>query len=267
MLRSSLRQKSSQLLKAGCSARTLCSASRPSLISANAHSKNPSISKRQTVRVISQKRHATAAASAPDSNDSFLSGNTANYIDEMYMQWKEDPTSVHISWQVYFRNMETGDMPMSQAFTPPPTLIPTPAGGVPSFMPGMGMAGGQSDVTNHLKVQLLVRAYQARGHHKANIDPLGIRREAEEFGYSKPKELQLEHYQFTEKDLDNEYELGPGILPRFKKEGREKMSLRDIIAACERIYCGSYGTGCDSELKLSSLSSTQLMRNVASWIV
>jgi 2-oxoglutarate dehydrogenase E1 component len=160
----------------------------------------------------------------------------------MYMLWKQDPASVHSSWQVYFKNMESGNMPMDQAFTPPPSLVPSPTGGVLSTMPGLGMAAGKgSDVTNHLKVQLLVRAYQARGHHKANIDPLGIRREAKEFGYSKPKELELAHYQFTEKDLDTEYELGPGILPRFKKAGREKMSLRDIIAACERIYCGSYG--------------------------
>lgn len=160
------------------------------------------------------------------------------------MAWKEDPKSVHISWQTYFKNMESGDMPMSQAFTPPPTIqnVPSPTGGVAGFMPGLGMNAGEGpDVTNHLKVQLLVRAYQARGHHKANIDPLGIRREAKEFGYSNPKELQLEHYKFTDKDLDVEYNLGPGILPRFKKEGREKMSLRDIIAACERIYCGSYG--------------------------
>lgn len=160
----------------------------------------------------------------------------------MYLQWKEDPSSVHISWQVYFKNMESGDMPMSQAFTPPPTLVPTPTGGVASFSPGLGMSAGEgSDVTNHLKVQLLVRAYQARGHHKANIDPLGIRREAKEFGYKDPKELRLDHYQFTEKDMDTEYNLGPGILPRFKKEGREKMKLREIIEACEKIYCGSYG--------------------------
>lgn len=157
------------------------------------------------------------------------------------MQWKQEPSSVHVSWQVYFRNMESGDMPMSQAFTPPPTLVPTPTGGVP-FVAGLGMNSGEgSDVTNHLKVQLLVRAYQARGHHKAKIDPLGIRGEANEFGYANPKELKLEHYQFTEKDLDSEFTLGPGILPRFKKDGREKMTLREIIANCERLYCGSYG--------------------------
>ncbi|KAL8865015.1 MAG: hypothetical protein Q9174_007119, partial [Haloplaca sp. 1 TL-2023] len=128
----------------------------------------------------------------------------------MYMQWRQDPSSVHVSWQVYFRNMEDGNMPMSQAFQPPPTIIPTPEGGVPQTLPGAGVSTGESsDVTNHLKVQLLVRAYQARGHHKARTDPLGIRGEAEAFGYHKPKELELDHYQFSEKDLDTQYSLGP----------------------------------------------------------
>lgn len=180
--------------------------------------------------------------SRQDPNDSFLQGNTANYIDEMYMAWKKDPSSVHISWQTYFRNMEEGNMPISQAFQPPPTLVPTPTGGVPSEMPGEGMSlAAAPDVTNHLKVQLLVRAYQARGHHKAKIDPLGIRGEVEAFGYSKPKELELDHYGFTERDLDEEFNLGPGILPRFAVGGREKMTLREIVNACEKIYCGSYG--------------------------
>ncbi|KAI8935456.1 2-oxoglutarate dehydrogenase E1 component [Plenodomus lindquistii] len=177
-----------------------------------------------------------------DPNDSFLQGNTANYVDAMYMQWKHDPASVHVSWQVYFRNMESGDMPVSQAFQPPPTIVPTPDGSAAAYKPGMGMAAAEgSDVMNHLKVQLLVRAYQARGHHKAKIDPLGIRSEAEQFGYSKPRELELSHYNFTEKDLDHEIELGPGILPRFKTDARKKMSLREIIETCERLYCGSYG--------------------------
>ena len=192
-------------------------------------------------RAIPRSRVALASTSAVASNDSFLQGNTANYVDEMYMQWKRDPSSVHVSWQVYFRNMEDGDMVISQAFQPPPTIVPTPAGGVPTFTPGLGMTKGHgTDVTNHLKVQLLVRAYQARGHHKARIDPLGIRSQAEHFGYSKPKELELSHYHFTENDLDQEFELGPGILPRFKTEDRQKMTLRDIVAACEKLYCGTY---------------------------
>lgn len=177
-----------------------------------------------------------------DPNDSFLQGNTANYIDEMYLAWKKDPSSVHVSWQAYFKNMEEGKMPVSKAFQPPPTLVPTPAGGVPSEMPGAGLAlASGTDLTDHMKVQLLVRAYQARGHHKAKIDPLGIRGEVEAFGYHKPKELELDHYGFTEADLDKEFSLGPGILPRFATATRTTMTLRDIIAACEKIYCGSYG--------------------------
>lgn len=158
----------------------------------------------------------------------------------MYMAWKRDPSSVHISWQVYFKNME-GDGAPSQAFQAPPTIVPTPTGGIPSIVPGANL-GGNTDVTKHLKVQLLVRAYQVRGHHKAKIDPLGIRSDAEiRHGSTKPRELELDHYQFTGNDLDEEFTLGPGILPRFAREGREKMKLREIVDACERIYCGSFG--------------------------
>ncbi|EGC43140.1 2-oxoglutarate dehydrogenase [Histoplasma capsulatum var. duboisii H88] len=189
-------------------------------------------------QVWNQKRYYAVAAEESSKGV----GNTANYIDEMYMAWKKDPTSVHVSWQTYFRNMEDGNMPISQAFQPPPTLVPIPTGGVPQHMPHAGTASvAGTEVSNHLKVQLLVRAYQARGHHKAKIDPLGIRGEAEAFGYNKPRELELDHYGFTENDLDQEFALGPGILPRFETETRKKMTLREIIAACEKIYCGSYG--------------------------
>lgn len=156
------------------------------------------------------------------------------------MSWKHDPSSVHVSWQVYFKNMEGGQMPVSRAFQPPPGLI-SEAGGVGEIT--TGYATSQStDVSSHLKAQLLVRAYQSRGHHKAKTDPLGIRGEAEAFGYTRPKELEPSHYGFTEKDMDMQLDLGPGILPRFATDGETKMTLREIVNACERTYCGSYGT-------------------------
>ncbi|KAL9091822.1 MAG: hypothetical protein Q9159_001194 [Coniocarpon cinnabarinum] len=194
-------------------------------------------------RAASIEYEMTGLSEVEDPNDSFLQGNAANYVDEMYLAWKHDTSSVHVSWQTYFRNMESGQMPMSQAFQPPPTLVPTPEGGVPMFSPGASATTSAegSDVSNHLKVQLLVRAYQARGHHKAKIDPLGIRRESEEFDVHKPKELELSHYNFSEQDMESEFALGPGILPHFRTEQRQKMKLRDIIDACERLYCGPYG--------------------------
>lgn len=135
-------------------------------------------------------------------------------------------------------------MPTSQAFQAPPSIISSSSasfGGVPSYSGATLMDQG-SNITSHLKVQLLVRAYQARGHHKAKIDPLGIHNEASKFATSDPKELRLDHYGFTENDMEEEFELGPGILPRFKTAEKPKMKLKEIIAECERLYCGSLGT-------------------------
>ncbi|KAF1936146.1 2-oxoglutarate dehydrogenase, E1 component [Clathrospora elynae] len=237
MLRNTLRQ---------CSQRLQSAPARAGLSSLTAPSRSALSTCRRPLALSQRRDYAISANDTNkgvDPNDSFLQGNTANYVDGMYMQWKQDPTSVHVSWQVYFRNMESGDMPVSQAFQPPPTIMSSPQVSTSGHSkPGMGMASAEgTDVMTHLKVQLLVRAYQARGHHKAKIDPLGIRSEAEQFGYSKPRELELAHYNFTEKDLDTDIELGPGILPRFRTEDRKKMTLREIIDACERLYCGSYG--------------------------
>lgn len=42
------------------------------------------------------------------SDDVFLTTNAANYIDEMYAAWKDDPQSVHVSWQVSDNERESG---------------------------------------------------------------------------------------------------------------------------------------------------------------
>jgi 2-oxoglutarate dehydrogenase E1 component len=82
-----------------------------------------------------------------------------------------------------------------------------------------------------------VRAYQVRGHHVADLDPLGIL--DADLESKTPPELELSHYGFTERDLDKQISLGPGILPHFMKDGRNTMPLREIIAECKRIYCTS----------------------------
>jgi 2-oxoglutarate dehydrogenase E1 component len=69
----------------------------------------------------------------------------------------------------------------------------------------------------------------------AKLDPLGIL--DPDLDSRQPPELTLEHYGWTEKDLDKNFALGPGILNRFKEAGIEKMTLREIIQHLERIYC------------------------------
>lgn len=181
-------------------------------------------------------RANTARKYAASSNDSFLQTQNANYIDEMYEAWTKDPSSVHVSWNAYFSNLKNNQSP-SSAFMAPPTLFPI--SGTGSLVPDSSFQGND-DVLTHLKVQLLVRAYQVRGHQKAHIDPLGI-----SFGDDKskpvPKELTLEYYGFTEADLNKTISLGPGILPRFAKNGTNSLTLKDIITKCEELYCSTIG--------------------------
>lgn len=196
-------------------------------------------------------RREYALARGPSSNDPFANGTNAYYADEMYRLWKEDPKSVHTSWNVYFSGLDKG-LPSYQAFQPPPTTLPPPADGAPALH-----AGGGAELDDHLKVrhfsplvayfsfclfcptqvQLLVRAYQVRGHHMAELDPLGIL--DADLADVRPPELELSRYGFTERDLDKDITLGPGILPHFATEEHRSMKLRDIIKVLRRMYCTS----------------------------
>ncbi|KAI0035818.1 2-oxoglutarate dehydrogenase complex E1 component mitochondrial precursor [Vararia minispora EC-137] len=171
-------------------------------------------------------------ATAVPHQDIFANGTNAYYAEEMYRHWKEDPKSVHPSWDAYFSGLDKGLG--GDAFQAPPGLAATPVDGVPSLYPESG-----SQLDDHLKVQLLVRAYQVRGHRIAELDPLGIL--DPDLTSLNPPELELSHYGFTERDLSKEITLGPGILPHFATEDRKTMALGDIIKTLKRIYCGHVG--------------------------
>ena len=173
------------------------------------------------------------AKAAPESNDAFLHGNAANYIEEMYEAWLKDPSAVHLSWQVYFKNMANGVSP-GQAYAPPPTLVPSASARLPSLPDAVIPSGSSSEIIDHMKIQLLVRAYQVRGHHLANLDPLGIQHA--DILNSSPPELSHTYYGFAEKDLDRSFSLGPGILPAFMDNGKS-LTLREIVDKLNKTYC------------------------------
>ncbi|KAK7469427.1 2-oxoglutarate dehydrogenase E1 component [Stygiomarasmius scandens] len=182
---------------------------------------------------VGHKRDLATPAKSPSPNDLFANGTNAYYVEEMYRHWRQDPKSVHVSWDVYFSGLDKG-LTSPQAFQPPPRLVAAPADGAPALHSGAG-----AELDDHLKVQLLIRAYQVRGHHLAKLDPLGIL--DADLADVRPPELEMSRYGFTERDMDKEISLGPGILPHFATEDRKTMKLGEIIKLCQRIYCGAVG--------------------------
>ncbi|XP_034566059.1 2-oxoglutarate dehydrogenase, mitochondrial-like [Notolabrus celidotus] len=71
------------------------------------------------------------------------------------------------SWDVFFRNANAGAPPGS-AYQSPPLF-----GGTSQALVG-AQPNVEKLVEDHLAVQLLIRAYQVRGHHIAKLDPLDI---------------------------------------------------------------------------------------------
>ncbi|GMG13377.1 unnamed protein product [Aspergillus oryzae] len=163
-------------------------------------------------------------------NDDFLQGSAATYIDMMYSSWKNDPSSVHLSWQAYFHNVENGHIPMDQAFMSPPGLVT--ASTRTSIAPS---SREDSSTVKQLKVIQLIQAYQRWGHEHASTDPLGMANE----GKICRKELQLSHYGLSEQDLDLVLTVGTGSVQDFTSE--KPKPLWEVIAACEKTYCSTMG--------------------------
>ncbi|WYZ35134.1 hypothetical protein EsH8_I_001410 [Colletotrichum jinshuiense] len=164
-------------------------------------------------------------------------GGAANYVDEMYLAWKANPENVHVSWHTYFRNMEDPSVHSTQAFQPPPGLISSRHTTLTQTTPNVE----SSDAVYYLKAQNVVRAFQEHGHTRADINPLGkVGNDTVKPHASLPSTANLSKYGFTPADLDREIPLGPELLPHLSQENKT-MKLRDIIAACEQIYCGSFG--------------------------
>ncbi|KAK1625539.1 oxoglutarate dehydrogenase [Colletotrichum phormii] len=155
----------------------------------------------------------------------------------MYLAWKTDPQNVHISWHTYFSNMEDPSVHSTQAFQPPPGLL-SPRH-TPAIKPHPSTDA--SEFIDRLKTQNIVRAFQQYGHSAAKINPLGgVSNTTIKPHDDIPSTTNLSKYGYTAADLDREIVLDPEILLHLA-QSHKTMKLRDIIATCEEVYCGSIG--------------------------
>ncbi|HEY9030281.1 MAG TPA: 2-oxoglutarate dehydrogenase E1 component [Kangiella sp.] len=159
--------------------------------------------------------------------NAYLSGSSASYLEELYEQYLEDPQSVDSDWRQKFdefaKNSDTKDVPHSH---------------IREHFRQIGLnrqkiaftQGGGSSVADpkQVKVLHLIESYRARGHHHANIDPLGL------WKHPYPTNLSLESFELSEADLDTKFHVG-------NLAGPDQQSLKEILQRLKDTYSNSIG--------------------------
>ncbi|XP_034950533.1 2-oxoglutarate dehydrogenase, mitochondrial isoform X1 [Chelonus insularis] len=211
------------------------------------------------VAVEPSRRYASKVATEP-----FLNGSTSSYVEEMYNAWLQDPQSVHVSWDAFFRNSTAGAGP-GLAYQAPPSLASNynqvPLGSLLPALGGSSQVGqvpvNEKIIDDHLAVQAIIRSYQIRGHHIAKLDPLGIN--SADLDDKHPQELLYNYYSFGKKSrITYSQDLQYRVAALMKQEsdmdrvfklpsttfigGKEKsLPLREILKRLENTYCGHIG--------------------------
>jgi len=141
---------------------------------------------------------------------SFAHRSNADLLDQNYECWRKDPASVDATWAAFFEGFELGSVQSKNGTTAAQTGA---------------VAGEETPLQS--RVDGLVYAYRTLGHTIAHLDPLADERPQNPL-------LSLRELGFDEKDLD---------LPVSSKFflGGQRMKLREIIGALEKIYCGPIG--------------------------
>jgi len=161
---------------------------------------------------------------------SIFNGSNAEYFEEMHKWWQNDPTSVHPSWQAFFK---TGK------FTIP---------GESSMSPTVDAA----QITDGMKLHSMALAYQRYGHSKAKLDPLGLSnqgatRHFRATGTPYPG-LEPSYFGWTENDLENKRVFvghdsdaldTPPLMAQLTKNGY--INLKEFYEKLNEVYGGTIG--------------------------
>jgi 2-oxoglutarate dehydrogenase E1 component len=193
-------------------------------------------------------------ANAAFARTSFLYGSNAPYLDELYARYEADPETVDGEWQSFFQSLKDDARDVAKnargASWGRPDWQPLERADLAATFDGFAetrqalgakvQAQAQTrgvDISSEaveratrdsIRALMLIRAYRARGHFHANLDPLGLQPQPRE------EELEPSAYGFTEADLDR-----PIFLD--KVLGLEFGTVREIVAILRRTYCQTLG--------------------------
>ena len=191
---------------------------------------------------------------------SFLDGANAAYIEQLYARYEADPASVGEEWQAFFKALEDEPSDVVKAARGASwkrANWPIHANGeLVSALDGnwgvvervlekkvqakaeavaaktgapVDQAGVNQATRDSVRAIMMIRAYRARGHLHAKLDPLGIAAPVEDY-----HELSPSNYGFEEKDLDRKIFIDNVL-------GLEYATVREMVEILERTYCSTMG--------------------------
>ena len=187
---------------------------------------------------------------------SFMQGHNAEYLEQLYAQYANDPNAVDAAWAEFFRQMGDAELDVkAEAAGPswaradwPPAPNDDLTAALPGEWPAPAEAKGagkkikeqaaakgvevtddqvQRAVLDSIRALMLIRAYRIRGHLAANLDPLGMREDAQH------PELDPRTYGFGESDMDRPIFIDNVL-------GLQVASMRQIVDIVKRTYCGTF---------------------------
>jgi len=188
---------------------------------------------------------------------SFMQGHNAEYLEQLYARYAQDPNSVEESWRAFFASLgdapadakaeaagpswARGDWPLQPADDLTHALTGEwPAAAVEvkgaekkirekAADAGIELTDAQVQraVLDSIRALMIIRAYRIRGHLIADIDPLGMRDQTPH------PELDPRSYGFTDADVDRPIFIDNVL-------GLQMASMRQIMEIVKRTYCGTF---------------------------
>lgn len=181
---------------------------------------------------------------------SFLYGGSSLYLESQYEKWLQNPNSVEKSWADFFSGLEDGNA--AQKTKPSWARNDWPRNEASELIAMLDgdwsllekkvekkiadkVAKPVTDAEvllatrDSIKALMMIRAFRARGHLAANLDPLGL----DDFREPQP-ELDPATYGFTDADLDRKIFIDNVL-------GMEYASVREMVDILRRTYCQTLG--------------------------
>jgi 2-oxoglutarate dehydrogenase E1 component len=160
-------------------------------------------------------------AKMSNSSESYLHGQNAHYLADLYAKYMENRDSIDASWAEVFQNMDEEAKSLLR------DLAQNKREQLPNVVPSQGFDQFRA-VEDAVRVGLLIRNYQVRGHLLANLDPLAM--EKREYH----KELDPTTYGFGENDYNRPIYLGGALQ-------RQTATLAEIYDLLQKIYSSTIG--------------------------